>query len=180
MRVRPRLPRFVEPTRITTSPSSPTTSAGDRARSDAPPSPTPTDPASARQWRRQAVTAGTPAAALLVIAAAVITALVVLGVPAPAAADPAVVPVGVRTVVLAAPPTSVNQVLNNLRAFLVSILAGLATLALTVGAVRYLWAQGDPGEIGRAKEAFRGAAIGYLLAALAPLGVAVLQSIVGG
>jgi hypothetical protein len=38
---------------------------------------------------------------------------------------------------------------------------------------------GDPGEIEKAKTAFKSAAIGYGLAALAPLVVTVLQGIVG-
>jgi hypothetical protein len=82
--------------------------------------------------------------------------------------------------VVAAAPASIDQVLTNLRGWLVGILAGLATLFLTLGGVRYVMANGDPGEIEKAKTAFRGAGIGYGLAVLAPLVVAVLQGIVGG
>ena len=74
---------------------------------------------------------------------------------------------------------SVEQVVNNLRNWLVGILAGLATLYLTLGAVRYVMAGGDPGEVERAKTAFRSAGIGYALALLAPLVVQVLKQIVG-
>ena len=74
---------------------------------------------------------------------------------------------------------SVGQVLDNLRNWLMGILAGLATLFLTLGGVRYVMAGGDPGEVERAKTAFRSAGIGYGLAALAPLVVAVLKQIVG-
>jgi len=81
---------------------------------------------------------------------------------------------------LAAPVGSIDQVLSNLRAWLVGILAGLATVFLTLGGVRYVMANGDPGEIEKAKSAFRGAGIGYGLAVLAPLVVSVLQGIVGG
>lgn len=84
------------------------------------------------------------------------------------------------TTLLAAPPASIDQVLTNLRGWLVGILAGLATLFLTIGGVRYVMAGGDPGEIEKAKSAFRGAGIGYGLAVLAPLVVSVLQGIVGG
>lgn len=72
-----------------------------------------------------------------------------------------------------------NKVISNLRNVLVYLLVGLATLFLTVGAVRYLAADGDPGEIDRAKKSLRNAAIGYGLAALAPVVVAVLRSVVG-
>ena len=80
---------------------------------------------------------------------------------------------------LAAPVGSIDQVLSNLRTWLVGILAGLATVFLTLGGVRYVMANGDPGEIEKAKSAFRGAGIGYGLAVLAPLVVSVLQGIVG-
>jgi hypothetical protein len=82
--------------------------------------------------------------------------------------------------VLAAPAASVDQVLANLRAWLVGILAGLATVFLTLGGIRYVMAGGNPGEIEKAKSAFRGAGIGYGLAVLAPLVVSVLRGIVGG
>ena len=65
---------------------------------------------------------------------------------------------------------SVGQVLDNLRNWLVGILAGLATLFLTLGGVRYVMAGGDPGEVERAKTAFRSAGIGYALAAAGPAG----------
>jgi hypothetical protein len=75
--------------------------------------------------------------------------------------------------------TSVDQVFTNIRNWLVGILAGLATVFLTVGGVRYLLAGGDPGETEKAKGAFRNAAWGYGLAALAPLVVEILRGIVG-
>jgi len=59
------------------------------------------------------------------------------------------------------------------------ILAALATVFLTLGGVRYVLQNGDPGEVEKAKQAFKAAAIGYGLAALAPLVVTLLQSIVG-
>ncbi|AIG74410.1 Hypothetical protein AJAP_07490 [Amycolatopsis japonica] len=75
--------------------------------------------------------------------------------------------------------TTVDQVFTNIRNWLVGILAGLATVFLTVGGVRYLLAGGDPGETEKAKSAFRNAAWGYGLAALAPLAVEILRGIVG-
>ncbi|KAA9159483.1 hypothetical protein FPZ12_020355 [Amycolatopsis acidicola] len=74
---------------------------------------------------------------------------------------------------------SIDQVFDNVRNWLVGILAGLATVFLTVGGVRYLMAGGDPGEVEKAKQAFKSAGWGYALAALAPLVVEILRGIVG-
>lgn len=74
---------------------------------------------------------------------------------------------------------SVEQVLDNVRGWIVGILALLATVFLTIGGVRYILGGGDPGEIEKAKVAFRSACVGYALAVLAPLVVTVLQGIVG-
>nr|WP_281377471.1 pilin [Amycolatopsis endophytica] len=82
------------------------------------------------------------------------------------------------TVVLAL-AGSVEEVLNNIRNWLMGILAGLATVFLTIGGVRRVFGGGDPGEQEKAKEAFKAAGIGYVLAALAPLVVEVLKGIVG-
>jgi hypothetical protein len=64
---------------------------------------------------------------------------------------------------------TVGQVISNTTKWIVGILAGLATLFLTIGGLRYLMAGGDPGEVERAKTALRSAAIGYGLAILAPV-----------
>ncbi|GAA5119659.1 pilin [Haloechinothrix salitolerans] len=88
----------------------------------------------------------------------------------PASADPLVV---------AAPPGSLGEVVTRLRDILIGLLVGLATLFLTIGGVRYLAADGDPGEVERAKKSLRNAAIGYGLAMLAPLLVNILQGLVG-
>ncbi len=77
-----------------------------------------------------------------------------------------------------AAPT-LNGVIDALRLWLVGILAALATLFLTVGGIRYLTAAGDPAQVERAKVALKSAAIGYALAAMAPLLVSILQSVVG-
>ncbi len=74
---------------------------------------------------------------------------------------------------------SLNGVISNLTAWLVGILAGVATLFLTIGGLRYLTAGGDPGQVERAKTALKSAAIGYALAVLAPVIVSVLASVVG-
>ncbi|WP_435810617.1 pilin [Streptomyces mirabilis] len=84
---------------------------------------------------------------------------------------------------LSDPPSSwavadIPTVITNLRNWIVGLLAGLATLFLTFGGLRYLMA-GDPGEVEAAKRAMKAAAIGYGLAILAPALVTVLQGIVG-
>ncbi len=75
---------------------------------------------------------------------------------------------------------SIPQVVSNLTGWIVGILAGVATLFLTIGGLRYLMAGGDPGEVEKAKTALKSAAIGYGLAVLAPVIVTVLTSLVGG
>ena len=75
---------------------------------------------------------------------------------------------------------SISQVLSNTTLWIIGILGGLATLMLTLGGVRYLLANGDPAEVEKAKTAFKSAGIGYALAILAPVIVAVLKSLVGG
>jgi hypothetical protein len=104
-------------------------------------------------------------------------AALVVEAPGAFAAPPVVAASGaVRVVALAG---SVDTVLNNIRNWIMGILAGLATVFLTIGGVRYVMAAGDPGEVAKAKIAFKSAAIGYALAALAPLVVTVLKGIVG-
>ena len=75
---------------------------------------------------------------------------------------------------------SVSQVITNVTVWIVGILAGLATLFLTLGGLRYLLAGGDPAQVERAKISLRSAAIGYGLAILAPVIVTILKSLVGG
>ncbi len=75
---------------------------------------------------------------------------------------------------------SIQQVVSNLTVWIVGILAGVATLFLTIGGLRYLMAGGDPAEVEKAKTALKSAAIGYGLAVLAPVIVSVLKSLVGG
>lgn len=76
--------------------------------------------------------------------------------------------------------TSLNQVMTNIEVWVGGLLFGLATLLAMVGGVRLLLGAGDPGEIMKAKEALKYAAIGYGIAVLAPLLVAILKGFVGG
>lgn len=107
---------------------------------------------------------------LVLVAVLVLVELVVAAAPAAQAATVEVV------VALAG---SVDELLTNVRNWLMGILAGLATVFLSIGGVRYVMGGGDPGEIEKAKAAFRSAGFGYALAALAPLVVTVLKGIVG-
>src|SRR5438034_2639563 len=86
--------------------------------------------------------------------------------------------------VFAADPTylavnTIPQVLDQATKWLMGILAAVATLFLTIGGVRYIAAGGDPGEVEKAKGAFKSAGVGYALAALAPIVVGILKSILG-
>ncbi|WTX00306.1 pilin [Streptomycetaceae bacterium NBC_01309] len=74
---------------------------------------------------------------------------------------------------------SIPVVIENTRNWITGILAATATLFLTVGGLRYLLAGGDPGEVEKAKSALKAAAIGYMLAVLAPIILQILQTFVG-
>ncbi|GAQ58491.1 pilin [Streptomyces acidiscabies] len=74
---------------------------------------------------------------------------------------------------------SVNEVLTNIRNWIMGIAATLATVFLSIGGLRYMTAGGDPGEVEKAKTAFRGAGWGYGIVVLAPLIVEILKGIVG-
>lgn len=71
------------------------------------------------------------------------------------------------------------QVIGNITAWVVGILAAVATMYLTIGGLRYVMAGGDPGEVERAKSALRSALWGYGLAMVAPALVSVLRGLVG-
>ncbi|HEV2640083.1 MAG TPA: pilin [Actinocrinis sp.] len=75
---------------------------------------------------------------------------------------------------------SIPTVINNIQNWLIGILAALATLFFVVGGVRYVMSGGNPGEVEKAKTAFKSAALGYCLAILAPVVITILQGIVGG
>jgi hypothetical protein len=110
-----------------------------------------------------------------VIAVSMLTVLLVLLTVTPAAAASA------HRLLAAGPPAAptLDSVITGLRNWLVGLLAAVATLFLTIGGLRYITAGGDPMQVERAKTALKSAAIGYALAALSPLLVGVLRSVVG-
>ena len=110
---------------------------------------------------------------LAVITAAVTVIIALTATPATAAAA--------HRLPAAGPPAAptLDSVITGLRNWLVGLLAAVATLFLTIGGIRYITAGGDPMHVERAKTALKSAAIGYALAALAPLLVSVLRSVVG-
>ena len=128
------------------------------------PLPGPSRPPTHRRKERTLKTP--PSKKLLAFVLAAAGALVVLVAAAPALAQ------------TEAP--SLAAIVDRLRNLLVGVLAAAATLFLTIGGLRYMAAGGDPGQVERAKVALRAAAVGYALAALAPVLVAILRSVVGG
>jgi hypothetical protein len=72
------------------------------------------------------------------------------------------------------------QVIANLQAWLMGILAAVATLFLVLAGVYYATAGGDPAQVDKAKGALKNALIGYGLAVLAPVLLQVVKGIVGG
>ncbi|MGX4657869.1 pilin [Micromonospora sp. SCSIO 07396] len=110
----------------------------------------------------------------VVLRAAVSLAAVVLSltVPAAAYADPG------GAVHVAA--NSLPVVIANLQAWVMGILAAIATLFLVLAGVYWATAGGDPSQVEKAKLALRNALLGYGLAVLAPILLQVVQGIVGG
>ena len=130
-----------------------------------------TDPPTRSRAARAALTVGFWAGRAigpLVLAAFVVASAVVVLDTAAYAADAAGVPVAAD---------SIAEVVNNLRNWLVGILAAVATFFLTYGGVRYICAGGNPAEVEKAKSALMSAGIGYGLALLAPLIVAVIKDV---
>ncbi|GAA3239741.1 pilin [Actinocorallia longicatena] len=77
-----------------------------------------------------------------------------------------------------APVATLTQVIDNFRNVLVGMLVSLATLFATVGGVRLMLAGGDPGEVEGGRKCLKYAGLGYAVAALAPILVAILKQIV--
>jgi hypothetical protein len=75
---------------------------------------------------------------------------------------------------------SLPVIIGNITAWIVGLLIGVATLFLTAGGLRYLAAGGDPAEVEKAKSALKSALVGYALAVLAPVLLAIVQGWIGG
>lgn len=71
------------------------------------------------------------------------------------------------------------EVVNGLKAWIMGILATVATLFLVIGGLRYMTAAGDPAAVEQAKGSLKAALTGYALAVLAPVILQVLQGILG-
>ncbi|MEU1840274.1 pilin [Micromonospora chersina] len=81
------------------------------------------------------------------------------------------------------PALAVNSlpvVIANLQAWLIGILAALATLFLVLAGVYWATAGGDPAQVDKAKGALKNALVGYGLAVLAPVLLDIVQGIVEG
>jgi hypothetical protein len=72
-----------------------------------------------------------------------------------------------------------ETVVDRATAWLIGILATVATFFLTLGGAKYLAAGGDPSEVERAKTSLKNAGVGYALALLAPVILDILQAILG-
>jgi cytochrome c biogenesis protein CcdA len=75
--------------------------------------------------------------------------------------------------------TDLTGVIDAIRNWVAGLLAGLATLFLMVGGVRYLTAGGNPRSAEEGKAAIKSALIGYGLAALAPVLVDIMRRVLG-
>ena len=106
------------------------------------------------------------------VAAPAAAALGVLAVPAVAYGDAG------EPVILAV--NDLPTVIANLQAWVMGILAAVATLFLVLAGVYWATAGGDPVQVDQAKGALKNALIGYGLAVLAPVLLRVVQGIVGG
>ncbi len=73
----------------------------------------------------------------------------------------------------------ITALIDSVRLWVAGILAALATLFLTIGAARYLIANGNPRAMEESKDAMRSALIGYALAALSPLFVDIVRRVIG-
>lgn len=83
-----------------------------------------------------------------------------------------------RMSALSPPPADLKTVITRITNWLVGLLVALSTLLLTIGGLRYLLAGGDPGEVNKAKDTPKYAALSYGIAALAPLLVNILKGFV--
>ncbi|MBX9386940.1 pilin [Streptomonospora halotolerans] len=73
-----------------------------------------------------------------------------------------------------------REVITRLRNVIVALASAVGTLFLTIAGLRWMLAGGDPSQVEAAKKAMSGAGIGYGIAILATVLMAVLDYIVQG
>ena len=81
--------------------------------------------------------------------------------------------------VVLAQAASIDQVLTNIRNLILGVAGGAALVCWSVAGLRMMFSQGDPGEVAKARSAFRAGAVGFAVVILAPLVLAVLRTVVG-
>ncbi|WP_026124609.1 pilin [Nocardiopsis baichengensis] len=74
----------------------------------------------------------------------------------------------------------IREVIDRLREVIVALASAIGTLFLTVAGIRWLMAGGDPSQVDAAKKSLSGAGIGYGIAVLATVLMAVLDYVVAG
>jgi hypothetical protein len=85
----------------------------------------------------------------------------------------------VRGTLVLTQAASLDQVLTNIRNLILGLAAGAALVCWSVAGLRMMFSQGDPGEVAKARAAFRAGAVGFAVVILAPLALAVLRTVVG-
>jgi len=71
----------------------------------------------------------------------------------------------------------INTLIDSIRNWVTGLLAGLATLFLTLGGLRYLTAGGNQRAVEEGKGAIKSALIGYAVAGLSPMLVDILRRV---
>nr|WP_218909027.1 hypothetical protein [Nocardiopsis sinuspersici] len=74
--------------------------------------------------------------------------------------------------------SELRQVVNRIRMVIIALASALGTLFLTIAAVRWLAANGEPGQIDGAKRALTGTAVGYGIAVLATVLMDIVEWVV--
>ena len=74
----------------------------------------------------------------------------------------------------------IREVIERLRNVIVALASAVGTLLLTIAGLRWMLAGGDPSQIDAAKRALTGAALGYGIAILATVIMAILDYVVSG
>lgn len=75
--------------------------------------------------------------------------------------------------------STLDEVLTNIRNWIIGIAAAIATVCFSIGGLRLLINGSEPGEVDKAKASFKAGGVGFAVAMLAPLLVAILKTLVG-